>query len=210
MVPCFNSSAGTARPKASPYGSCWFVICQSVRDPGVAATDPAAHDAPPRRAVSLPLGRRPAARRRKAVTLATYATRLPLSAMWVAQRTVATAMHARSDMDAGRSVGGAARAITPLTKARLHEFKISNPLRELVSVLDRSQLGLVGDEFASPMGSYEQSRDLAGQRRRYPVTHGLDPRDWQTLVGTRGIEPDAPRRRRPTQVNPKPRSNDER
>jgi hypothetical protein len=63
-----------------------------------------------------------------------------------------------------------ASAITAITKARLHEFKISNPLWEPVSLLDRSQLVLVGDEIASQTGSYPQSRDLAGQQRRYAVT----------------------------------------
>jgi hypothetical protein len=29
MVPCSNSSAGSARPKASPYGSSWFVMCRA-------------------------------------------------------------------------------------------------------------------------------------------------------------------------------------
>src|SRR5204863_2371390 len=50
--------------------------------------------------------------------------------------------------------------------ARVEDLKSAARARDPV----RSQLGLVGDEFAFPTGSYEQNTDLRGQRRRDGVT----------------------------------------
>ena len=75
-----------------------------------------------------------------------------------------------------------------ITKARQHEFKISNLPWELATSLDVSS-GLVSDEFASLTGSYEQARsyvDNGGVMES--STRDLDPQD-RDAGGNLGDDP---------------------